>query len=121
MKSFFFLIVAMLFCASCRQEPPDLEAAKAAVMQTSRDWAKVAATGDLEKTLSYWADSAILIQPGQPLLKGKQDIRQMVASSFKTPGFRIVWDPQHCDISPNGDMAWLLETSQISINDSTGK
>jgi len=45
----------------------------------------------------------------------------MVEGSFKTPGFQISWEPERAEISESGDMAFLIEKSQISFNDSTGK
>ena len=93
----------------------------AKLMQTSRDWAQVAATADLEKSLSYWSDDAVVMMAGQPMLKGKEEIRKMVEGSFKTPGFKISWEPQSGEISQSGDMAYLMENETMTMNDSTGK
>lgn len=90
-------------------------------MQLSRDWSNAASTGDVEKIVSYWADDAVLMSAHEPVLNGKQAIREMVEKSFKMPGFRISWEPQSVVVSESGDMAYLLENSQISFNDSTGK
>ncbi len=43
---------------------PDLDVERAELMRISREWAQTAARGDLERTLSYWADDAILLAPG---------------------------------------------------------
>jgi ketosteroid isomerase-like protein len=37
------------------------------------------------------------------------------------PGFRISWQPQRVEVSESGDMAYLIENSQISFTDSAGK
>jgi ketosteroid isomerase-like protein len=58
---------------------------------------------------------------GQPPLKGKQAIRQIVEESYKIPGFHISWQPQSIEVSESGDMAYLIENSQVAFNDSTGK
>ena len=63
-----------------------------ALMQTSRDWAKVAATGNIERTLSYWTDDAIVLEPDQHAQIGKAAIRQMIQASMKIPKFTITWD-----------------------------
>ena len=106
---------------SCNQAKVDTKAEAEKVMQTSRDWAKTVATGDVNKTLSYWADDAILIAPGQPALTGKESIKKMVEESFKIPGFKISWEPQNAVVSASGDMAYIIENSQISFPDSSGK
>jgi ketosteroid isomerase-like protein len=70
--------------------------------------------------MSYWADDAIYMPPGQPSLVGKEAIRQMVEGSLKSPGFKISWEPQSAMVSKSGDMAYLLEKSQITVADSLG-
>jgi len=89
-------------------------------MQASREWSKMASTGDVEKTLGYWADSAFLMSANHPPLIGKQAIRQMIEESFKIPGFKISWEPESAEVSDNGDMAYLIENQQINFTDSIG-
>ena len=89
-------------------------------MQLSREWSKATATGDVDKIVSYWTDDAMVITSGQQSI-GKQSIRQMVEESFKMPGFRISWEPESAVVSESGDMAYLIENSQINFTDSTGK
>jgi uncharacterized protein (TIGR02246 family) len=119
MKILVALVIIIIF--SCNQQKTDTKSEGEKVMQTSRDWSGVVATGDVEKSLSYWADDAVVMSAGQPLLKGKKEIRKMVEGSFKTPGFKISWDPQSAEVSGSGDMAYLVEKVTMSMNDSTGK
>jgi len=105
----------------CAQQKIDKKAEGEKVMQASKDWAQIASSKDVEKTVSYWADDAVVISDGQPTLKGKDAIRQMVTESFKTPGFQINWHPQSVEVSESGDMAYLIEHSEISFSDSTGR
>lgn len=114
----FILVFAIV---SCNQKWIDTKAEGEKIMQLSKEWAQSASTGDLEKTVSYWADDATLISNGQPQLNGKNEIRQMVEESFKIPGFQINWQPQTVQVSESGDMAYLIEDSQVSYSDSTGK
>jgi ketosteroid isomerase-like protein len=94
---------------------------KAALMQTSRDWAKAAATGDVERTLSYWDDTAIVLEPDRPALVGKAAIRKMVEGSMKVPGFSITWEPERAWVSLTGDVGYLIERNKVSFVDSAGK
>ena len=89
-------------------------------METSREWSEAAAGDDIEKTLSYWADDAIFIVPGQPTLKGKQQIREMVEGMYAIPGFKISWEPISASVSASGDMAYLIEKNTMTVNDSLG-
>jgi ketosteroid isomerase-like protein len=95
--------------------------AEAALMQRSRDWAKAAATGNVDSALAYWSDDAIVLQPGQPASYGKVAIRKMVEGSMKIPKFSITWEPEHASISPSGDMGYLVEHNRVTMADSTGK
>ena len=114
-------IVFVFSILSCNKQKVDTKAEGEKIMQMSKEWSKVASTGDTEKTLSYWADDAILMSSGQPQLNGKKEIKQMVEESFKIPGFQISWQPKSVQVSESGDMAYLLEDSQVSFMDSTGK
>lgn len=115
------LFVFATITFSCTQKKIDTKAEAEKVIQLSKDWSKAASSGDVSKTLSYWADDAIIMSAGQPVLNGKESIKKMVEESFKMPGFRISWEPQKAVVSESGDMAYILEDSQISFLDSTGK
>ena len=91
------------------------------LMQISRDWSKTASGVSIEKTLSYWADDAVVMAPGQPALNGKQAIREMIMGTAKIPGFKISWEPLTVSLSKSGDMAYMIEQNQITVNDSLGK
>ena len=113
-------ILLVLTWAGCSQPKVDKKAEGEKVMQLSKQWSEVAASGDIEKTVNYWAENAVMMSAGQPVLNGKQAIRQMVEESFKMPGFRISWQPQSVEVSESGDMAYIIENSQVAFNDSTG-
>jgi uncharacterized protein (TIGR02246 family) len=114
-------IAFALTILSCNKQKVDKKAEGEKIMQLSREWSQVASTRDIEKTVSYWANNAFVMSPGQAPLNGKQSIRQMVTESFKTPGFQISWQPQNVEVSESGDMAYLIENSQVSFTDSAGK
>jgi ketosteroid isomerase-like protein len=122
MKIFSSLVVVMVL-AACAAAPPsfDAEAEAAELMRISREWSDVAGSGDLEATLAYWADDAVMMPPGMPPLKGKQAIREFVEGSANIPGFAISWEPLEAHVSPSGDFAYLLERNQFSFQDSTGQ
>lgn len=113
-------VLLVLTIISCSQPKVDKQAEGEKVMQISKEWSEVASSGNVEKTVSYWADNAVLMSSGQPPLNGKQAIKQMVEESFKVPGFRISWQPQSVEVSESGDMAYIIENSQVAFNDSTG-
>jgi uncharacterized protein (TIGR02246 family) len=115
------MILLVVTVTSCNPRKVDTKAEGKKVMQLSKEWSQAASRGDVEKIIGYWADDAVVMSAGEPVLNGKQAIRKMVEESYKMPGFRINWEPQSVVVSESGDMAYLLENSQISFTDSTGK
>ena len=120
---FRFVIVLGIACTvySCNGPYVDTQAEAARLMQISRDWSRVAGTDSVDRILSYWADDATVISPGEPTYKGKQAIRGMVESAIKTPGFKISWEPISATVSKSGDLGYLIEQNQMTFPDSTGK
>ncbi len=114
------ILTFMLITFSCQREKADTKEEGKKLMQASRDWSAAASTRDVDKILSYWADEAVLISAGEPELKGKKAIREMVEGSLKDPNFNISWEPISAEISESGDMGYLLENSKITMKDSTG-
>jgi ketosteroid isomerase-like protein len=113
------LMTALL--PSCSEHAIDTKAEGERLMQISREWSKSAATDSIEKTLSYWADDALVMSPGQSPIKGKNAIREMIEGTSKIPGFKISWEPLNVSVSKSGDMAYMIEQNQITVNDSLGK
>jgi ketosteroid isomerase-like protein len=116
-----FVFTLLLLTFSCQPKKLDTKAESEKLMQASRDWSAAAASKDLEKTLSYWTDNAILYSAGEPELKGKKAIRKMVEASLKDANFSISWEPISAEVSESGDMGYLLENSKIVMKDSTVK
>ena len=121
MKKNILVAAILIIIYSCNQQKADTKSEGEKVMQTSRDWSQITSTRDVGKILDYWADDAVVISGGQPILKGKKEIRKMVEESFKTPGFKISWEPQSVEVSQSGDLAYLIEKQTMSMNDSSGK
>jgi ketosteroid isomerase-like protein len=111
----------LFLLSGCGNNSVDTKAEGEKLMQLSREWSKLASTDSTEKILSYWADDAVMMSPGQPPIKGKEEIRQMVTSLSNIPGFKISWEPLSAHVAKSGDMAYLIEQNQISFNDSLGR
>ena len=114
------ILVLLLPLAACGG-PADRSADTAKLMQTSRDWSRAAAGGNLDAILAYWADDAVVIQPGEPTLRGKAQIRAYLERSLKAPGFRIAWEPVEGAVSADGTMGYLVENTVASVTGPDGK
>src|SRR4029078_11877903 len=92
----------------------NLELEGAALMQTSRDWARTAASGDLEQTLSFWSDDAIVMPPGQSAVVGKAAIREFLQRTSTIPGFSITWEPEQATVANDADLGFLVEGDRVT-------
>lgn len=120
--SLFLLVISVwLSITGCEHSTIDKEAAKQQLLETSREWSKVAASGNIDSTLTYWADDAVMMPPGKAPIRGKDGIRKYLHSTTKIPGFEISWEPQSAHISDDGSMGYLIEKNRIAFTDSLGK
>lgn len=55
--------MALVVFTSCNEQQADTKSEGEALMQTSRQWSQVAATGNVDSILSYWSDDAVLVSP----------------------------------------------------------
>jgi uncharacterized protein (TIGR02246 family) len=90
-------------------------------METSREWSRVAATGNLDAMLGFWADDAVIMVPGEASLRGKQAIRAHLERSARVPGFRISWEPLEAKVAASGDMGYLIERTRVTMNGPDGR
>jgi ketosteroid isomerase-like protein len=95
--------------------------AESELMQVSRNWAKAAATGNVDSVVAYWSDDAVLLHPDEPAYVGKAAIRKVVEGAMKVPNFSITWEPERASISQSGDMGYMIEHNRVTFTDSTGK
>lgn len=97
----------------------DSEAKK--LLERDAEWAKIASAGqDVEVILSYWTDDAMVVQPGLPVVKGKQALRSYVEESLKIPGFQITWSSTDVSLSPDGKLAYLTGTNSVTMDGPDG-
>jgi ketosteroid isomerase-like protein len=98
----------------------NLETDRTTLMETSREWARAAASGDLERMLSYWSDDAVVMPPGQPSVVGKAAIREFVRRALAIPGFTITWEPERTTVADGGDIGYMVERNRTTASDPSG-
>ena len=99
----------------------DQEAEARALMQLSRRWSELVASGDLEMAIDFWAEDAVMLPPDLPVLSGKAAIREYVTGAANVPGFRISWEPESAHVSESGDMAYLIERNVTEVDGENGE
>ena len=112
---FLLPLAALWLAVGCA---PRFDAATEAKTLLARDaeWADAALAGkDLDKIVSYWSDDALVVPQGQPSLEGKAAIRAYVDASLKIPGFKIHWASEKVAFSPDGKLAYMRGTNEITV------
>jgi len=98
-----------------------MERARAELERVDAAWSATAsASHDVEQIVSFWADDAIVIPPGQVPIIGKNAIRNYVTTSLKIPGFSIQWKTTQFTIARDCDLAYGVGTNQVSFNNENG-
>jgi ketosteroid isomerase-like protein len=114
-------LLGLLLCGGCSQPRFDAAAEGQKLLQRDVEWAQAASDGkDIEKIVSYWSDDAQVIEPGQPVYRGKAAIRAYVTDSLKTPGFKIHWVSKDPVFSPDGKMAYMPGVDEMTVPGPSG-
>ena len=120
MKRLVILSFPLIFL-TCNQTPKvDKQLEAQALMNLSQEWSDLVATGDIDKIMDGWAEDAVMMVPGMSPLKGKEAIKGYVEAGLQIPGFGIKWEPLEVFVSDCGDMAYMIERNEMTVNDSLG-
>ncbi len=99
--------------------------ATAADEQTLRDldaqWSAAAGAKDLDKSVSYYAESAIVMPPNAPSATTKEAIRSAWKEMLASPGAAISWKTLKVEVAKSGDIAYTTGTYELTMNDANGK
>src|SRR5205814_9120606 len=84
-------------------------------------WAKAAAVKDVEQTIAYYSDDAIVLPPNATSAAMKEGVRNVWREMFASPGFIITWKPTRLQLANSGDMGWVCGTYELTMNDGSRK
>jgi ketosteroid isomerase-like protein len=100
-------------------------AADTKIEQTLRDldaqWSAAAGAKDLDKTVSFYSDDAIVMPPNASAARTKEAIRKLWQDLIASPGFVISWKATKIELAKSGDLACLSGTYEFAMNDASGK
>ncbi len=117
-----FVLIAFAFLASsCASLPvSDTRTAdEAAIRVLDEQWSAIAAKNDLEGTLAFYSDDAVLLPPNSPMAADKKSIRESWAGLLG-PNTSLTWKASKIEVAKSGDIGYLYGTYQLSIKDPKG-
>ena len=84
------------------------------------EWSKAAAAKDVEQTVAYYSDDAIVLPPNATSAATKETIRNIWKDMLASPGLAITWKPARVQLARSGDMGWVSGTYELTMNDASG-
>jgi len=115
------LIASALLTSSCA--PPaalDTRAAdEAAIRALDEQWSATAAKNDLDGTLAFYSEDAVLLPPNAPTAKDQKSIRESWAGLLG-PNTAVSWTVSKVEVAKSGELGYLYGTYQLSIKDPKG-
>ena len=110
------LVFFILICAGLAAESKSAD--QQAVRDADAEWSKVAGAKDLDKTVSYYADDAVVLPPNQPMVTSKDGIRNLW-KGFLDSLAHISWKTTRVEMAKSGDMGSLIGTYEVTMKDGT--
>ena len=99
--------------------PPSLRASdEQAVRDADAAWSKAAGAKDVDKTVSYYADDALILPPNEPAVTSKDGIRNMW-KGFLDSVTEISWKATRVEMAKSGDMACVTGSYETTGKDGT--
>ncbi|WP_445383641.1 YybH family protein [Robiginitalea sp. IMCC43444] len=120
-NNIYTVLCALLLVVSCGKSETDPQLEAENLMQTSRDWAQAARSGNTDSILSFWTEDAVLIMPQGPAVQGQAALREVVAFGETMPGFEVNWEPREAHVSKSGDLGYVIAHKYVKFRDTTGQ
>jgi len=119
------ILLVLISCAfaatSCGPSATnDGGAADAAAIQALDElWSATAAKNDLEGTVAFYADEAVLLPPNAPIASDRKSIRESWAELLG-PNTAVAWKVSKVEVAKSGELGYLYGTYSLSIKDPKG-
>jgi ketosteroid isomerase-like protein len=113
-----FVLVVVPIAIVCNFPPTATAADDKAVRDADAEWSKVAGAKDLDKTVSFYADDAMVLPPNQAMVTTKTGIRDLW-KGFLDSLTDISWKTTRVEMAKSGDMGCLIGTYRLTMKDGT--
>ncbi len=120
MKRFFAistaLILASLACA-CNSIPPPTESSSNAIQALEEAQNQDFNAKNVNRVLSYYADNAVMISPGEPTARGKQAVQAALTQLLSDPAFLLQFHAEEIKVAKSGDLGYTQGTYALTVTD----
>jgi ketosteroid isomerase-like protein len=92
-----------------------------ALRDLDAQWSAAAGAKDLDKTVSFYSDDAIVMPPNAPGATTKEAIRNVWKEVVASPGAALSWKASKVEVAKSGDLACVSGTYEETTIDASGK
>ena len=122
MKTRFILTVCVVFVPLALGSTAFAAGSKGGDEQAVRDadaqWSKAAAAKDVDKTVSFYADDAVVLPPNDTAKTTKDAIRALWKDLIGSVT-SVSWTATRVELAKSSDMACVSGTYELTMNDGT--
>jgi ketosteroid isomerase-like protein len=115
-------IIAVVLCATAGigQQPstPDRHKAETELKTLDEEWSAAAARNDLDGTVAFYADNAVLLPANAPIATDKKSIRESWAGLLG-PHTSVSWKWSKVEVAQSGELGYIYGTYKLTIAAST--
>src|SRR5262245_19388530 len=91
----------------------------AELRKLDEQWSDAAAKNDLETTLSFYSDDAVVLPGNAPIARDKKAIREIWAGML-APGTAVSWKVTKAEVAESGELGYLYGTYELTMKDAKG-
>ena len=118
------VLVAAVICAAvfgCTREAPDKRAADEQIIRAAEiEAVRALNVGDIDGYMATYPEDSIWLPPNAPVVSGAEAIRGLAAQLAANPGFAFEVQPTTVEVSLAGDLAYLVGSYELTLNDPSG-
>ena len=115
-------IALLSFAFVCPASAADTKSAiEKALRDLDAQWSAAAGAKDLDKTVSFYSDDAIVMPPNASAANTKESIRSAWKEMLTSPGAAISWKTTKVEVAKAGDLAYVSGTYEETMTDASGK
>lgn len=97
-------LLLLVTAAGAKTGSPSVD--ERSILAADGAWSKAAAAKDLEMTLSFYADDAVLMAPDRPTAEGRAAIRAVWSEEFKDPAYALSWHTETVTIPRSRELGF---------------
>jgi len=113
--------LGLLSLTGCTQTAPDTHAAEEKTLrELDAQWSKTAGAHDLDATVAFYTDDAVVMPGDAPVVNTRQTIRELWAPML-APNASVSWQVNQAEVARSGDMGYVRGAYELVTKDAAGK